>query len=383
MSGNNHRQLLERVCRLPQELEPLRELLLANVVMISEIPAPTFSEEKRIAFIKQRFTECGLSSVSTDEAGNGVGLLPGKVGDRTLLLVAHADTPFNSSENHTCTVEPTIIRGPGVADNSLGVAVLATLPTLLERLGLQLQCDMLLMASTQSLEQGDQQGLRYFLQNYGRRVSSSVLIEGSPLGRLQYRSMASLGGMITCRVHHSKSQVNAIELLNRVISQLGMIALPEWTQTALVLGSISGGASYKVPARNARLRFQLRSDSDDVVREVTEQISSLCLQLGEKEGVSAELKVIARTTAGGLVAGHPLVAQACRVLGALNIEPGKITQTSTVSACVEQNIPAICIGISNGENINYADEYVEIGPILRGVAQLIGVILSMDGGYRA
>jgi len=380
MNDSHERKLLERVCRLPKELEPMRELLLANVVMISEIPAPTFAEEKRISFIKQRFTECGLSSVSTDEAGNGMGLLPGTVGDRTLLLVAHADTPFSSSDNHTCTVEPSIIRGPGVADNSLGVAVLASLPTLLDRLGLQLQCDLLLMASTQSLEQGDQQGLRYFLQNYGRRISCGMLIEGSPLGRLQYRSMASLGGMITCRVHNKTSQANAIELLNRVISQLGMIALPEWPQTALVLGSISGGASYKMPARNARLRFQLRSDSDDVVREVTEQISTVCEQLGEEEGVTAELEVIARATAGGLVAGHPLVSQTCRVLEALKIQPRKVIQSSTVSACVEQNIPAICIGISNGDNINYYDEYVEIDPILTGVAQLIGVLLSMDGG---
>lgn len=383
MSGGDERKLLERVCRLPEELDPLREMLLANVVMISEIPAPTFGEEKRIAFIKQRFTECGLNSVSTDEAGNGLGLLPGTLGDRTILLVAHADTPFSSSENHTCTIEPSIISGLGVADNSLGVAVLATLPTLLERLGLQLQSDLLLMASTQSLEQGDQQGLRYFLQNYGRRICCGVSIEGSPLGRLRYRSMASLGGMITCRVSHKTSQVNAIELLNTIISQLGMIVLPEWTQTALVLGSVSGGASYKVPARNARLRFQVRSDSDDVVSEITQQIEAICEQLSEKEGVAAELKVIARTTAGGLVSGHPLVAQTCRVLNALEIEPSRVTQSSTVTAYVEHNIPAVCIGITNGENINYPDEYVEIAPILTGVAQLIGVLLSIDGGCNA
>ena len=380
MSESLQEKLLERVRRLPEELEPLRELLLANVVMISEIPAPTFSEERRISFIKQRFTECGLSSVSTDEAGNGLGLLPGTDGERTILLVAHADTPFSNSENHTCTIEPSIISGPGVADNSLGAAVLATLPTLLERLGVQLHSDLLLMAATQSLELGDQQGLRYFLKNYGRRICCGVAIEGSPLGRLQYRSMASLGGMITCRVSHNNNEGNAIELLNHIISRLGMIVLPEWTQTALVLGSISGGASYKIPARQARLRFQLRSDSDDVVAEVNRQIETICDEVAEKEGTTAELEVIARTTAGGLVAGHPLVVRTCKVLETLEISPRKETQSSTVSAYVEHNIPAVCIGITNGENINYPDEFVDIAPILTGVAQLIGILLSIDGG---
>lgn len=380
MTGDPRTQVLEQVRTLPAALEPLRELLLANLVMISEIPAPTFREKKRIAFVKQRFTECGLSSVSSDEAGNGLGVLPGVLGDRALLLVAHADTPFGSSENHSCTIEPSRIRGIGVADNSLGVAVLATLPTILERLGLQLRSDLLLLASTQSLEQGDQHGLRYFLQNCDRQISCGISIEGSPLGRLRYRSMASLGGMISCRITDKESQVSAIEILNRIIYQLGLIVLPEWTQSALVLGSVSGGASYKVPARNARLRFQLRSDLDSVVNEITKKIGAIIERVNTQEGVSAELEVIARTTAGGLVTGHSLVTQTRRVLEVLNIQPGDITQSSTVSGYVEQGIPAICIGISNGENVNYPDEYVEIEPILTGVAQLIGIILCIDGG---
>ncbi len=68
--------VLSRVRGLVMELEPYREMLLANTVMISEIPAPTFDERDRIAFLEQRFTESGLHSTSIDECGNGVGILP-------------------------------------------------------------------------------------------------------------------------------------------------------------------------------------------------------------------------------------------------------------------------------------------------------------------
>lgn len=383
MSGVEQQDILDRLRSLRLELEPYRELLLANVVMVGEIPAPTFDEEQRVAFMLQRFTECGLQSVFRDRAGNGLGLLPGTKGETSILLVAHADTPFSAAENHTCTIESSIIRGPGVADNSMGLAVLATLPTMLERLGIHLKSDLLLVASARSLEHGDQQGLRYLLQNCSRPISCSILVEGSPLGRLQYRSMASLGGMISCQVDRKVSQVSAIEVLTGLIHQLGQISLPEGTQTALVLGSVAGGASYKVPARNARLRFQLRSDTDEVVREITGQIEAIVEEAARQEGVTAKMEAIARTTAGGLEPGHPLVRQTCKVLEALEVEPSKTIFSATVSAYVEQGIPAVSIGISHGDNVNYPDEFIEIDPIATGVAQLIGVLLCIDGGCRA
>ena len=70
----------------------LKELLLANLVMMGEIPAPTFREQKRIAFLMQRFSECGLQNVSSDEVGNGLGILPGSTGEKNIVIVAHVDT---------------------------------------------------------------------------------------------------------------------------------------------------------------------------------------------------------------------------------------------------------------------------------------------------
>ena len=62
---------------LPEMLMPMRERLLANLVMLSQIPAPTGQEVERVRFLLDRFTEAHLSDASSDEAGNAVGRLRG------------------------------------------------------------------------------------------------------------------------------------------------------------------------------------------------------------------------------------------------------------------------------------------------------------------
>lgn len=368
---------------LVQALEPYREMLLANVIMIGEIPAPTFGEEERVSFIKQRFTECGLQSCSSDEVGNGMGILPGSTGEGTILISAHADTPFAAGDNHTFTIEPGILRGPGVADNSLGLAVLATLPTVLEKLRLPLKSDLLLLASTRSREQANQQGIRFFLANTLLPITTGVILEGAPLGRLNYRSMASLGGRISCHVDHKACQLSAIEVLNSLISSILSIAMQAETNTALVLGAMQGGVTYKLPARTAELNFQVRSDLDDQVSAMHGNIMDILDEASRKKGVFAHLEVIARTRSGGLHGDHPLVLTARRIMSTIGISCTASVYSSTISPFLEHAIPAVCVGLSDGDNINYPDEYVEIGPLLTGLAQVIGLLLCIDGGEYA
>ncbi len=117
--------------QLPDRLGCLRESILANLVMIGEIPAPTGEEPERVRFILDRFVEAGLSEAATDDAGNAVGFLPGTEGERNIMLVAHLDTIVASSVDHTVEVRQDRVVGAGVSDNSLGAAVIAVLPACL------------------------------------------------------------------------------------------------------------------------------------------------------------------------------------------------------------------------------------------------------------
>ena len=368
---------------LSTELEAYREMLLANVVMISEIPAPTFAEKERIHFFQQRLVEDGLHSISIDELGNGVGILQGREGKQTILVTAHADTPFSVTHNHSCTLDKDRIHGAGIADNSLGLAVLATLPTILAGLGIRLENDLLLLASTASLGQGNQRGLRLFMGNTKRDIAAGISVEGAPLGRLHYRSMASLGGKINCNVNRRVNQKSAIEVMNRIINRLTEIKTASEQHTGLIFGEIAGGASYKVPARNTSLSFQLRSDMDENVEKIKSRITAILDDESREPGVSCHLEDIASTRAGGLDSAHSLVLMTRQIMTGLGIQPKESIYSAVISGFVEHDIPSVCLGITEADNINYSDEFVEIEPILTGVAQLIGVIMAFDGGLDA
>jgi tripeptide aminopeptidase len=185
-------EILKKLPGFHNELLELTEILLANLIMIGEIPAPTFEEEQRIEFLKNRFAESGLLSTSSDETGNALGILHGEKGDRNIMIVAHADTVFPATVDHTLSIQMDRVTGPAVGDNSLGCAVLATLPKIIEALKLPVYSNLIFMGSSRSLGRGNLEGLRFFLSNFKDPVVAGLCIEGVELGRLSYTSLGML-----------------------------------------------------------------------------------------------------------------------------------------------------------------------------------------------
>jgi len=368
------------VRRFPETLAPFRELLLANCIMLGEIPSPTFGEHDRAKFLEQRFIECGLQFCAVDEMNNCFAIVPGTEGKKTIMVSAHLDTPFAATEDHTCRLDAGKIHCPGVADNSFGVAVLITLPTILERLNIRFRDDLLLIGCAGSLDQGNLGGLRSFLKTFDSPVCYGLALEGGALGRLQFRSLASMGGMISCHVDRKVCSLSAIVILNRIVTRILELQHENNDESSLVLGAVSGGVSYKLPARHAYLKLQVHGRCEDKVRVLEEKIEAILRELPRPLGVSAYLEVIARTRAGGLDFTHPLVKYARQVIKVLGINPLDDYYSSTISGYVEHSIPAMCVGLTRADNVNYRDEYVEIEPMLKGVGQVIALLMGMDGG---
>lgn len=371
---------------LEDKLKKYRELLLANLVMVGEIPAPTFNEEERVKFILNRFDEAGLTDSSIDDHGNGVGVLSGQDGKDAILLNAHADTIFSQKTDHTMQVSSDSITGPGVADNSLGLAALATLPYILEDLDIELKKDLILFAGVKSLGRGNLEGIRFFLENNTFKISDAICLEGIQLGRLSYSSIGMLRGEITCTVPESYDwsrfgDASAILTLNEVINKINDIRLPKRPRTSIVMGSIVGGTSFNTIARDATLGFEVRSESQEVVEETGTTIEDIVHEVSSKTGDQVELDIFAKRSPGGIPYAHPLNECARSVMETLDIEPRLAPSTSELSALIDEEIPALTLGITVGERTFKTNETIQIDPIFKGLAQLIGIILAVDGGY--
>lgn len=382
----NLESLEKELPELEKKLKKYREVLLANLVMLGEIPSPTFEEQNRINFILDRFDEAGLTDSSMDGGGNGIGVLSGKTGNKAILLNAHADTIFSAKTDHTMQVSGESITGPGVADNSLGLAVLATLPYILEDLEIELDSDLVLLCGAKSLGRGNLEGIRFFLENNTLDISNAICIEGIQLGRLSYSSLGMLRGEITCSVPESYDwsrfgDASAILTLNEIINKLNDMRLPQRPRTSIVMGSISGGTSFNTIARDATLGFEVRSESQEVVENAGKTIHDIVMEVSSRTGDRIELDIFAKRTPGGIPYAHPLTNCARTVMKSLNIEPRLAPSISELSALIDEDIPALTLGITKGESTFKTNETIEIEPIYKGLAQLIGTIIAADGGY--
>ncbi len=366
--------------------QAVREILLANLVMIGEIPSPTFDEFRRVEFIQNRFMESGLHNASADEMGNALGILPGGTGEQNILIVAHVDTVHAATLDHTITLQPQSAVGPGVGDNALGVAAVVTLPMLLELLNIDLQSNLVLMGTSRSLGRGDLEGLRFFLSNSEIPISAGIGIEGFPLGRLSYSSIGMYRGEIVCSVPEEYDwtrfgATGAIVTMNEVINHIQEIRLPRRPRSSIVLGSILGGQAYDTIATNAVLRFEILTENEAVGEEIFHEMEAIISEVSSQTGADISLDVFARRRPGGISYQHPLARAARRIMGALDIQPRKSPSTAELSALIAHQIPAITIGITNGEHQNTPEEEVSIEPIFTGLAQLIGILLAIDRGF--
>jgi len=380
------KDILEALPEYRLAAESIRETLLANLIMLGEIPAPTGGEVARMHFLLDRFAECGLHNSSIDEAGNGTAMLPGESGEQSILVVAHVDTPFSHKEDHTLRVNKNSVSGCGVADNSLGVAVLATLPTLLEKLDIHLNADLILLGASTSLGSADLKGLRFFLKNNILPIQAGICVEGVQLGRLSIGSIGMMRGEITCCVPEEYDWTRfgasgAILTINEVINQITAIALPRKPRTTIVFGSIEGGKGFYPVSNNAILRFEIRSESAEMVKTIRRQIEDIVEELSSKTESEVTFEVLGRRDPGGIPFGHPLSRRTRKILETLGVEGRTSPSTSELSVFINQNIPAVTVGISTGEHLNQPDEHVMINPMFTGLAQLVGMLQAIDRGY--
>ncbi|MBI9099049.1 MAG: M20/M25/M40 family metallo-hydrolase [Spirochaetaceae bacterium] len=382
----NFDEILNGLDKYVKKISEIKDIFLANLVMLSEIPSPTFGEEQRRDFILDRFTEYELQNCSVDEKSNALAVIPGKTGEKNILLCAHMDTVFPVKVDHTVAIQPDLVTGPGVADNGVGLAALVTLPLILKNLDLTFNSNIILIGTARSLGKGDLEGLRFFLNHSKMTINNGICLEGVRLGRISYSSIGMLRGELTYKIPEEYdwtrfNSVGAIVNMTEMIARILEIPLPRKPRTSINLGSVEGGSSYNMQAMKAKLKFEIRSESEEMVESLATQISSLADEMASKTGSEVKFVEVARRKPGGTDFSHPLNTRAREILNKLGIKPRFSPSTSELAAFIDKGIPALTMGITSGENISEIEESIHIQPLYTGLAQIVAMIQAIDGGF--
>jgi hypothetical protein len=74
------------------------------------------------------------------------------------------------------------------------------------------------------------------------------------------------------------------------------------------------------------------------------------------------------------------VKNSAAVLETLGIKPFSKSTESALSIFLSQKIPAVTLGITHGEDVYKNRATMEIEPMYKGIAQVIGVLKAIDSG---
>jgi acetylornithine deacetylase/succinyl-diaminopimelate desuccinylase-like protein len=356
-------------------MNDLANRVVERALQIQQVPAPTFEEQKRAELVRDLFLAEGMHDVCLDNAGNVLARFPGAGIGKPLIVSAHLDTVFPMETNLRIARGSDLIHGPGLGDNSLGVAALFGLLWSLRERQIPLRGDVWLVANVCEEGLGNLRGMKAIVDRFGENIQAYLVLEGLALGHVYHRAVGVRRYRITARTAggHSWSdygQPSAVHELAKLVVELASLSLPTYPRTTMNVGKISGGTSVNVIASEASLDLDLRSEGQETLTALVTAADRL-IQKANKPGVNIEWQVIGQRPAGELAANHPLVTLAKSCLHEQGLDAGLISGSTDANVPLSKGYPAIVLGISTGGSAHTVHEFINVPPIAQGMEQLV------------
>lgn len=359
----------------------ITERVLELAIKIQQISAPTFHETERATFVRDLFAREQLLDVEIDEIANVYARLPGKGKAGPIVLSAHSDTVFPFDTDLSIRHESGRIYGPGIGDNSLGIAGLFGLLWLLQQRQLQLPGDLWLVANVGEEGLGDLRGMRAVVDRFAGTPLAYIIIEGMALGQIYHRGLGSQRFRISVETPGGHSwadfgQPSAIHELAALVNKLQQIDLPKQPRTTLNVGVISGGISVNSIAAQASLELDLRSEEPEALQTLVKTVESL-VQQANQDDVQVNAEIIGQRPAGSIPIESALVQAATKALKSQQINPQFMIGSTDANIPLSQNLPAVTIGLTTGKGAHTPNEYIETGPLDKGLEQLFQLVTAI------
>lgn len=354
--------------------------VLETAISLQSIPAPTFDEGERAACVLERLQSAGLADTRQTDIHNVYGRTPGADPAAPAVMVsAHLDTVFPAATDLTITRDPKAgrVSGPGLGDNSLGLAALLHLMEAMQAADFMPPVDIWWVATVGEEGLGDLRGIRQAVEDLGERLGAAIILEGLGLGRVYHAGLGVRRLKITASGPggHSwlhRSRPSAIHALLRLGADLvNGIAISDQPRTSFNIGLIDGGTSINTRAARASLSIDMRSDDAAALARLEADVRRILHAHSDGPSITLETEVVGDRPSARLSTAHGLVEAAQAVLKHLNYgQP--ITEIGSTDANVPlaAGIPSVCIGITTGGDAHTVQEYVEVPPIAQGMEQV-------------
>ncbi|MBI5928417.1 MAG: M20/M25/M40 family metallo-hydrolase [Chloroflexi bacterium] len=368
--------------RLAKEWQHVRanlttEKILNQAIAVQQIPAPTFAEAERADFVQEQFKRLGLHDVWRDSLGNVYGWLEPNGRHRSVIVLsAHLDTVFPMPTDLTIRQEKTRVYGPGLGDNSLGVAGLLLVAEIFLREKRTWRHSICFVANTREEGLGNLDGIRAMLDYIPpAQIAGAIVLEGIALGRVYNGGIAVRRLKIASRAEGGHSWLHfgrpsAIHGLVQLCADITQLEVPHTPRTTFNIGVIEGGQSVNSIASGAVCLLDLRSTELATLEKLEQRVRDLIVQ-HTQDGLTFEVNIAGNRPSGYLRGDHPLVQLAIGAQAEIGIAAGLESGSTDANILLAQGIPAVVVGITQGGNAHRQDEFIETRLLKDGLWQLV------------
>ncbi len=375
-------------------IEATDEQTMADLTMLTQIPAPPFMEEARGQAFLARLQEIGVDSAWVDEEGNVIGLRRGTGGGEVLALAGHLDTVFPEGTDVSVTQRGDTLFAPGIADATRGLATILAVLRALNEAEVQTAGDILFIGNVGEEGVGDLRGMKHLFREGGPRIDAFISVDGTGhhgithmgLGSHRYRVTFlgpgghSWGAFGLANPHHA---------LGRAIRYFQDGADPYVRnapfRTSYNVGRIGGGTSVNSVPFESWMEVDMRSEGDETLEAVDAILQGAVQRaLAEEntirqrgEPLTVEVEMIGDRPSGVTPEEHPFVQQAVAVTELLGGLPSLGRSSTDSNIPISLGIPAITIGGGGiGRGAHSLDEWFinQDGPL--GVQRTLLIALA-------
>ncbi|MGE0886899.1 MAG: M20/M25/M40 family metallo-hydrolase [Blastocatellales bacterium] len=366
---------------------------IKDQIEVCEIPAPTFHEERRAAWFKDRFIKLGLKNVRIDKAGNVLGERPGKGNGPVLVLAAHLDTVFPIETDLKTKREASIIKAPGIGDDCRGLAVILAVARALNEARIETDGTIIFVANVGEEGLGDLRGVRHlFNEELKGRATHFISVDGvgmdvtnTAVGVVRYRATFTGPGGHSYGAFGLPSPIHA---MGRAIEKISRFEVPNQPKTTFNVGKIEGGTSVNSIAHTAWMEVDMRSVSAEELGKLEARFKQAVQAAIDEENqarpnqspIAVDLKIVSQRPAGVQPVDSHIVQYALAAGTALGAKPRLTSGSTDSNVPISLKIPAITIdGGGEGRGAHSLDEYFDTTDSHLGTQWALLIALAIVG----
>jgi acetylornithine deacetylase/succinyl-diaminopimelate desuccinylase-like protein len=362
----------ERIVNAFNFIEEIDSKTTEDLIMLTEIPAPPFKEERRAQKYFEMLQEAGADSVWIDGVGNVLALRKGIERNRTVALNAHLDTVFPEETDVTVKMRGDTLYAPGVGDDTRGLMVALTVLKAMEQENIQTRADVIFVGTVGEEGLGDLRGVKHLFSDSGPGIDSWIAVDGGSIGRIVNQALGSHRYRVTFEGPGGHSWgsfglVNPAHALGRAMHYFSLEAdkfTSDGPRTSYNVGRIEGGTSVNSIPFETWMEVDMRSVSNESLEQIDEIFQQAMLKALDKENemrrrgpeLTADIVMIGDRPSGEIDRETPLVQRAMATARYFDSNPS-LTRSSTDSNIpISLGIPAVTIGRGgaggNGHSLN-------------------------------